>query len=1615
MKRILCSLLSILFVIGIFFSVPMTASAFYSDIKYLGTYKIEEQINPLYKGLVDESDYLTIKPDVYYSDGLDDFDANLYSSDKEVSATVIREGMEDRLATVTIYYKAEKEFEQNDFNLLFNELQELSFRETEIATQGDSLRYGYKSSSANIEGVSDGTNYYYKYIISYEYYTTAEEEAELTQKVEEVIANFGFVSATTEKAKSDAIYNYITDNVTYDNANLNDSTYYLKFTPYAALINKTAVCQGYAMLYYRLAEETGLDCRIVSGTSRDQNHAWNIVKLGDCYYYLDSTWDAGNTEYDYYLKGSADFSLNHTNEARFETTEFKSSYNISSENFINQSLDGANEYFYYTVDNNIATIANYYGTEEHVVVPSVLGGYPVQHIGYHAFYSNENIKEITFSEGIQSMSESAISSCINLTTVNYPSTMYMEYDKYGETSLSGYTTIPMYCDNISKVTVAQGNSYMCAVDGILYSADMQTVIYCPPASGKTNVVLPETITDIAPRAFDGCNTLTEVILPDTLKCIGYWSFINCANLTEIEIPENCEFIGQFAFMYTALKSFNVPKAMKTIMPCAFQDTYLESITLDPQNETFTMQNGALCKNTALIVYAIGSSDADDVFELPESITYIYPNAFNGARFKSVKFNDVIETIGSSAFSDCANLNHIEIPATVTTIEDYLFYDCVKLVSVIIPDSVTEISPNLFLNNKDAVTIYYETEAGSAYQYATDNSIKKDSVSNFNVNCKNGHNLVKTRTDKAYTFICSECNGEAEKQGLLDIYSATLELETNEFVYKQPFNPVVKSVNYKGRELVEGVDYVVVIPDNSYTLYVNGINDFTGTKHATITLKPADLNDFNISLEYDEIEYTGFYHRPKVEIEGLDYYYNVSYSDNLNAGTATVTITGNDLCKGTVTKTFKILPCDISNYQLQLEHDVYSYDGTPKTPAFSIYLEKGVDYTGPVYTNNINVGEGTVSITGIGNYKGTATATFIIIPVYLNGNMVNYSLEYERVVYDGKAKTPKVNVEGYTEGVDFEVEYTDNLEIGWPSVRVTFIGNYTGDFVTTFQIYDDKWLGEHKIELEKEEYTYTGSEIRPKVTIKGLTENVDFTVTYGSNLLPGQGLITVNGIGSYYGVLQRFFNIVEGPHTHNYTSTVTKQPTCTTAGVKTFTCSCSDSYTEAVSAKGHTEVTVTGKAVTCTQAGLTDGKKCSVCGTVTVAQQTIKATGHKEVVIPAVAPTLTTVGKTEGKKCSVCGTVTVAQKDVAKLTLATPTAKTANSAKGITVTWNAVENAEKYIVYQRVYNKTTKKYSGWKAIKTTTALSYTDTTVKLGTIYSHTVKAVSGSVQSKYTATTGLTYNVTPTVKVALASNGVKVSWTTAANATGYTVYSSTYNTKTKKWSGWTNRGTAKATATSWVDKNAKSGTQYKYTVKAMNNKVASSYNKTGASTLFLAQPTVKIANNASGMKVSWNKITGATGYTIYRAEYVNGKWSSWKNMGTIKKNATVSWVDKSVKSGTQYRYTVKAINGKVASTYKASNTLLYLAQPKTTVKAVSNGINVAWTQSAGATGFTVYRSEYNAKTKKWSGWKKMGTAAASKKNWTDKSAKKGVTYRYTVKAVNGSVASTYAASGNVKR
>ena len=81
------------------------------------------------------------------------------------------------------------------------------------------------------------------------------------------------------------------------------------------------------------------------------------------------------------------------------------------------------------------------------------------------------------------------------------------------------------------------------------------------------------------------------------------------------------------------------------------------------------------------------------------------------------------------------------------------------------------------------------------------------------------------------------------------------------------------------------------------------------------------------------------------------------------------------------------------------------------------------------------------------------------------------------------------------------------------------------------------------------------------------------------------------------------------------------------------------------ALGHTEEAIAGKDATCTEAGISDGKKCATCGEILVAQEEIPALGHTEEILKGEAPTCTSTGLTEGKKCSVCYEVLVAQEEI----------------------------------------------------------------------------------------------------------------------------------------------------------------------------------------------------------------------------------------------------------------------------------------------------------------------------------------------------------------------------------
>ena len=357
-----------------------------------------------------------------------------------------------------------------------------------------------------------------------------------------------------------------------------------------------------------------------------------------------------------------------------------------------------------------------------------------------------------------------------------------------------------------------------------------------------------------------------------------------------------------------------------------------------------------------------------------------------------------------------------------------------------------------------------------------------------------------------------------------------------------------------------------------------------------------------------------------------------------------------------------------------------------------------------------------------------------------------------------------------------------------------------------------------------------------------------------------------------------------------------------------------------------------------------------------------------------------------------------------INLATPNVTVSNATNGVKISWNAIAGAKNYKVYKSVYSGG--KWSAWTAIKTgVTGTTYTDTSVKSNDNVKYTIRAFNGSYSSTYKSSSSIKFLATPTVTVSNATTGVKATWNAIPGAKTYTVYKSVYTNGA--WSGWKAIKTG-VTGTTYTDTTVKSNDNVRYTAKAINGNFTS-YIKASSSIKFLATPTVKVANAAKGVTVTWNKIAGAKTYTVYRSVYSGGKWSGWT---AIKTGVTgTSYTDTAVKSGATVRYTVKAINGSFTSYIQASATTKFLAQPTVKVAKASNGIKASWGKVTGATGYIVYRRTYSGG--KWSGWTQVKTTTAL--SFTDTTAKKGVTYQYTVRAYSGSYKSSYTNSTSIKR
>jgi hypothetical protein len=259
-----------------------------------------------------------------------------------------------------------------------------------------------------------------------------------------------------------------------------------------------------------------------------------------------------------------------------------------------------------------------------------------------------------------------------------------------------------------------------------------------------------------------------------------------------------------------------------------------------------------------------------------------------------------------------------------------------------------------------------------------------------------------------------------------------------------------------------------------------------------------------------------------------------------------------------------------------------------------------------------------------------------------------------------------------------------------------------------------------------------------------------------------------------------------------------------------------------------------------------------------------------------------------------------------------------------------------------------------------------------------------------------------TINTEVVKNGVKVTYSASEYATEYEIHRSTNGGEYEK--------VGTSAELSYVDTTAVSGKTYTYKVRGVNPNNTGDFS--GTKTIsYLAMPKTTATISKTGFTVKWNKVDGASTYRIYRAEYVNGKWSSWSKLSDQKASVS-SFADKDVKAGGIYKYTVRALaSGSVASAYEGTASLVYLTAPKVTIANAKTGVKVTWTAVAGAKEYVVYRSEKSGTS--WSKWATLKTTASDVKAYTDTTAVSGKTYRYTVKAINGTSQGTFVASAGL--
>ena len=362
-------------------------------------------------------------------------------------------------------------------------------------------------------------------------------------------------------------------------------------------------------------------------------------------------------------------------------------------------------------------------------------------------------------------------------------------------------------------------------------------------------------------------------------------------------------------------------------------------------------------------------------------------------------------------------------------------------------------------------------------------------------------------------------------------------------------PSICTVDKNGNvtALKTGTGYVTVMAS------ANGYDSVS--KDVKIVVSKKSLNNGLLTLSETSYVYDGTYKKPaatvtfggKVLQEGKDY--TISYRNNLNVGVATVIATGMGDYTGYTSKNFTITKRAMAGGTVSVASSV-SFTGSNITPSVTVKvagrsLTNGTDYT-VSYSNNKNVGKATVKITGKGNYSGSLSAKFDIVPAKqqiqkletkYKGFFVDWAQKGSATGYDVEYSV-KANMSGAV-SKHLTANKPDTLTVSGLAgdktyyVRVRSYTNVNG------KVYYGAWSDIKSIKTANNDITkatvsgistkaFTGKAIKQNVTVKVgntvLKNGTDYTVSYSNNKKVGKATVKITGKGKYGGVITKTFKI-----------------------------------------------------------------------------------------------------------------------------------------------------------------------------------------------------------------------------------------------------------------------------------------------------------------------------------------------------------------------------------------------------------------------------------------------------------------------------------------------------------